>query len=79
MSKPFLYSSIIMISLTVIWLIYEFQLHHFVKWHFLTVGAIHIIMSIIINRQFTTKDINYLGWIHVVSGVVFFAYGHFIL
>ncbi|WP_194852149.1 hypothetical protein [Nonlabens antarcticus] len=77
MSRPFLFSSLIIIGLTVFLLGYELTLHHFVKWHFLVTGAVHFIMAIIINRQYTKKDINYLGWIHVVAAVLFFAYGHF--
>jgi len=77
MSKPYFYASIAFIVLTVIWLAYEFSLRHLVKWHFLVAGGIHIILAIIINRQFTKKNVNYLGWIHVICGVLFFAYGHF--
>ncbi|WP_157686626.1 hypothetical protein [Nonlabens sp. Hel1_33_55] len=78
MSKPFFYSSIIAIALTILWLTYEFQLHHFVRWHFLAAGGLHFIMSIIINRQFTIRT-NVLGWIHVSLAVIFFAYGYFLL
>jgi len=63
--------------MTIGWLGYEFSLRHFVKWHFLVAGGIHFLMAVIINRQFTKKDINYLGWIHVVLAILFFAYGHF--
>ncbi|BAO55941.1 hypothetical protein [Nonlabens marinus] len=77
MSKTYFYSSIVALLLTLTWLGYELSLRHFVKWHFLVAGGIHFLLAIIINRQFTKKDINYLGWIHVVLAVVFFGYGHF--
>jgi hypothetical protein len=77
MSKPFLILSLITIGLTIAWLGYEFSLRHFIKWHFLVSGGFHFLLAVIINRQFTKKDVNYLGWIHVVFAVVFFAYGHF--
>jgi hypothetical protein len=49
------------------------------KWQFLTAGGIHFLMSIIINRQFTQKNRNYLGIIHGILMVSFFGFGYFFL
>ncbi len=77
MARPYLYTSLLFLILTVLWLGYEFNLRHFVRWHFMVSGAIHFLLAVIINRQYTKKNVNYLGWIHVVAAVVFFGLGYF--
>lgn len=79
MSRVYQLASIIIISLTVLWFCYELTLRHSEKWHFLTAGAINFLMAVIINRQFTQKDRNYLGIIHGVFMVVLFGYGYFFI
>ncbi|MEN8817629.1 MAG: hypothetical protein ABF274_12285 [Nonlabens sp.] len=79
MSKAYKYSSLIIIALTVIWFCYEMTLRHSEKWHFLTAGAVNFLTAIIINRQFTQKEYNYLGIIHGVFMVTLFGYGYFFI
>ncbi|MEO9953415.1 MULTISPECIES: hypothetical protein [Nonlabens] len=77
MSRAFQIASIFIIALTALWFGYEMMLRHSVQWHFLTAGGINFLMAVIINRQYTQKDYNYLGIIHGVLMVSLFGYGYF--
>ena len=79
MSNTIKFISLTIIILSIAWLIYELSLRRSVQWHFMTAGGINFIISIIVNRQFTKRDYNYLGILHVVFAVVFFGYGYFFL
>lgn len=62
-----------------IWFVYEVNLRHGVKWHYMTAGGLNFIISIIVNRQLIDREYNYLGIIHVVFAVAFFGYGYFFM
>ncbi|MGB3591908.1 MAG: hypothetical protein WBA16_09530 [Nonlabens sp.] len=71
--------SIVVIALTTVWFLYAIQLRHPEKWQYLTAGAVNFIMAIIINRQFTDSNYNYLGIIHVIFMTTLASYGYFFL
>jgi hypothetical protein len=79
MSNAFKYASIMIITITITWFCYEMTQRHLEKWHFLTAGAINFLMAVIINRQFTQKDRNYLGIIHGTFMVALFGCGYFFI
>jgi cytochrome b len=79
MSKSYQIFSIIIIVLSIAWFIIELSQRRFEQWHFLTAGAINFIAAMIINRQFTLREYNYLGIVHVVFMVAFFGYGYFFI
>ncbi|QJP35724.1 hypothetical protein F0365_15600 [Nonlabens sp. Ci31] len=79
MSKTYQFASVITIGVTLFWFCYAMMQRHPQKWQFLTAGGIHFLMSIIINRQFTQKNRNYLGIIHGIFMVCFFGSGYFFL
>jgi cytochrome b len=77
MSLSYRIFSIIIIVLSVIWFVMELSQRRFEQWHFLAAGGVNFIAAMIINRQFTRKEYNYLGIIHGVFMVGFFGYGYF--
>jgi hypothetical protein len=79
MSNAFKYASIMIITITITWFCYEMTQRHLEKWRFLTAGAVHFLMAVIINRQFTQKDRNYLGIIHGIFMVALFGCGYFFI
>jgi len=79
MSKAYRYASLLIIAITLVWFCYELSQRHLEKWHFLTAGAINFLMAVMINRQFTKKNHNYLGVIHGVFMVAFFGCGYFFI
>jgi hypothetical protein len=79
MSKTYQVASVMTIAVTLLWFCYAMMQRHPEKWQFLTAGGVHFLMSIIINRQFTKKNRNYLGIIHGILMVSFFGFGYFFL
>ncbi|GAK93349.1 hypothetical protein JCM19298_2068 [Nonlabens ulvanivorans] len=77
MSKSFQITSIIIISLTVVWFMIMGMDKYTPQWQFLTAGGIHFLMSIIINRQFVKARYNYLGIIHSILMIALGGYGYF--
>ncbi|GAK88865.1 hypothetical protein JCM19297_3389 [Nonlabens ulvanivorans] len=77
MSRSFQITSIIIISLTVVWFMIMGMDKYTPQWQFLTAGGIHFLMSIIINRQFVKARYNYLGIIHSILMIALGGYGYF--
>ncbi|WP_167341896.1 hypothetical protein [Nonlabens sp. SY33080] len=77
MTKTYKVISILIISLTLIWLVYAGFQPKWIKWQLMTAGGIHFIMSFIINRQYHNWEYNYLGIIHGTLMVVLMGWGYF--
>lgn len=75
MARSITITSIILLGLTVAWLVFVVATEA-VRWQFLAVAGTHFVWSIVVNKQFTLKNYNYLGIIHTVLTVVFFGYGY---
>lgn len=78
MAKSIIIVSIALISLTLIWLVYALATEP-LRWQFLAAGAVHFIASIIVNKQMTYKNYNYLGIAHTTLTVLLFGYGYIVL
>ncbi|WP_124979717.1 hypothetical protein [Nonlabens xiamenensis] len=79
MSRAYQLASLLVIFGTLIWWVYALTQRHQVQWQYLTAGGIHFLMAIIINRQLTEKNYNYLGIIHVSLMILLFGYGYLFL
>jgi len=75
MTKSVIVFSIVLFLCSGFWLVYAFATEP-LRWQFLAAGAIHFIASIVVNKQMTFKDYNYLGIAHTTATVLFFAYGY---
>lgn len=78
MAKYITVFSISLFVLTFLWLVYAF-LNEPLRWQFLGAGGLHFIASIVVNKQMTFKNYNYLGIAHTVAMIVFFGYGYIAL
>jgi cytochrome b len=79
MSLAYRIFSIVIILLSLAWLASELSQRRLVQWHFLAAGGVNFIAAMVINRQFTQRQYNYLGMVHVVFMVLFFGYGYFFI
>jgi|GEM_PF-1836266 len=75
MAKSVIVFSVVLFVSSGLWLFYVVTTEP-VRWQFLAAGAIHFIASIIVNKQITFKNNNYLGIAHTTLTVLFFAYGY---